>query len=86
MHMKGELRKASAHFEKALEINPRYTEASLNLAITYNDLGEFKKAQEVLHDGGPDRPPLTPTPLILTSRGNLPTSIINWAILTLSST
>jgi len=37
--MKGELRKAAAHFEKALELNPRYTEASLNLAVTYNDLG-----------------------------------------------
>ena len=39
--------KAAEHFQKALELNPRYTEASLNLAVTYNDLGEFQKAQEV---------------------------------------
>ena len=41
------LKKAAEHFEKALELNPRYTEVSLNLAVTYNDLGEFNKAQEV---------------------------------------
>jgi tetratricopeptide (TPR) repeat protein len=45
--MKGAMRQAVEHFEKALELNPRYTEASLNLAVTYNDLGEYKKAQEV---------------------------------------
>jgi len=39
--------KAAEYFEKALDLNPRYTEVSLNLAVTYNDLGEFKKAQEV---------------------------------------
>ena len=46
-NLNGDLEGAASHFEKALELNPRYTEASLNLAVTYNDLGEFKKAQEV---------------------------------------
>ncbi len=34
-------------FEKALELNPGYTEASLNLAITYSDRGKYDKAREV---------------------------------------
>ncbi|GBE03063.1 TPR repeat-containing protein YrrB [bacterium BMS3Bbin06] len=46
-HLKGELEEAVNYFEEALHINPQYTEASLNLAITYNDLGEFSKAQEI---------------------------------------
>ncbi len=46
-NLNGDLKAAAGHFEKALELNPRYTEASLNLAITYNDLGEFKRAQEI---------------------------------------
>jgi hypothetical protein len=33
------------YFKRRLS-QPYYTEASLNLAITYNDMGEFKKAQE----------------------------------------
>ncbi len=38
---------ATEAFEKALVINPGYTEASLNLAITYSDLGKYEKAREV---------------------------------------
>ena len=38
---------AAEAFEKALAINPGYTEASLNLAITYSDLGKYEKAREV---------------------------------------
>lgn len=34
-------------FEKALEVNPGYTEVSLNLAITYGDLGMYEKSREV---------------------------------------
>jgi tetratricopeptide (TPR) repeat protein len=45
-HLKGDPQEAVTHFRKALQLNPLYTEASLNLAITYNDLGEFEKAQE----------------------------------------
>jgi tetratricopeptide (TPR) repeat protein len=46
-HLKGNLQEAVDYFERALELNPTYTEASLNLAITYNDMYEFKKSQEV---------------------------------------
>ncbi|MDH4227476.1 MAG: tetratricopeptide repeat protein [Deltaproteobacteria bacterium] len=34
-------------FSQAIRLNPRYTEASLNLAVVYNELGQFDKAQEV---------------------------------------
>ncbi|HXX58178.1 MAG TPA: tetratricopeptide repeat protein [Thermodesulfovibrionales bacterium] len=39
---------ASEYFEQALRINPSYTEASLNLSITYNALGRFAEAQDVI--------------------------------------
>ncbi len=38
---------AERHFERALSINPAYTEAALNLAVTYNDRGKYDKAREV---------------------------------------
>ncbi len=38
---------AIKYFQKALEINPNYTEVSLNLSVAYNEMGEFDKAQEV---------------------------------------
>jgi tetratricopeptide (TPR) repeat protein len=34
-------------FRQALQINPAYTEAALNLAVTYNDLGKYREAKEV---------------------------------------
>jgi tetratricopeptide (TPR) repeat protein len=37
---------AIKYLERAVEENPNYTEAVLNLAITYNSLGEFEKATE----------------------------------------
>ena len=46
-HTWGQFPKARAAFEDALKINPRYTEAALNLAITYNDLGRYAEAQEL---------------------------------------
>lgn len=46
-HLNSRLKEASEYFERALALNPMYTEASLNLAITYNEMGEFRKAQEV---------------------------------------
>jgi tetratricopeptide (TPR) repeat protein len=47
-HSWGQYSKARAMFEEALKINPRYTEAALNLAITYNDLGRYAEARDVL--------------------------------------
>ncbi len=38
---------AIGSFRKALEINPNYTEASLNLAVIYNELGRFDKSREM---------------------------------------
>jgi len=46
-HHNGDTTKAIDYFEKALKINPRYTEASLNLTISYNDKGEYEKASKV---------------------------------------
>ncbi len=37
-------------FTRALELNPRYTEASLNLAVVYNEKGEFDKGESVYLD------------------------------------
>jgi tetratricopeptide (TPR) repeat protein len=46
-HAWGQFSKARSEFEEALKINPTYTEAALNLSITYNDLGRYAEAREV---------------------------------------
>jgi tetratricopeptide (TPR) repeat protein len=46
-HQDGRLLEAQAMFEKALRINPSYTQAALNLAVTYNDLGRYQEAKEI---------------------------------------
>ncbi|MCK6547263.1 tetratricopeptide repeat protein [Myxococcota bacterium] len=46
-HTWGQFSKARAAFEEALRINPGYTEAALNLSITYNDLGRYAEAREI---------------------------------------
>jgi len=46
-HGKGELGKAANAFKKALELNPNYTEVSLNLAVTLNDMGRYTEAGEI---------------------------------------
>ena len=46
-HDRGALEAARDAFKRALEINPSYTEAALNLAVTYNDLGQYELAQQV---------------------------------------
>jgi len=45
---KGDLGRATDFFKKALSINPGYTEASLNLTVTLNDLGQYHEAKTVL--------------------------------------
>lgn len=40
-HLSGELKQARWCFEQALEVNPGYVEASLNLTVTCNELGEY---------------------------------------------
>jgi tetratricopeptide (TPR) repeat protein len=44
-HFQGKFASAVKYFNKALEINPRYTEATLNLAVLYNDLGQYADAK-----------------------------------------
>ncbi len=46
-HSRGNFIAAERHFERALAINPTYTEAALNLAVTYNDRGKYEAAREV---------------------------------------
>ena len=46
-HELGEFEAAERAFSKALELNPGYVEAALNLAIVCNDLGQYERAQEV---------------------------------------
>jgi tetratricopeptide (TPR) repeat protein len=46
-HLRGNLVAAEHHFERALAINPAYTEAALNLAVTYNDRGKYDAARDV---------------------------------------
>ena len=49
-HSKGKLEAARGHFEKALRINPNYTEAQLNLIVTLNDLGDYHRARDLYAD------------------------------------
>jgi tetratricopeptide (TPR) repeat protein len=44
---KGRLDQAIPYLEKALGINPHYTEAALNLVIAYNELGHYEQARQV---------------------------------------
>ena len=46
-HGQGRFTHAQESFEEALRINANYTEAALNLAVTYNDLGKYAQAKEV---------------------------------------
>jgi tetratricopeptide (TPR) repeat protein len=46
-HFRGNFIAAERHFERALALNPQYTEAALNLAVTYNDRGKYEAAREV---------------------------------------
>ncbi len=46
-HGQGKLVEAQGAFEEALRLNPSYTEAALNLAVTYNDLGKYAEARDV---------------------------------------
>jgi tetratricopeptide (TPR) repeat protein len=48
-YQRGRLLEALGHFEEALRLNPAYTEAALNLAVTYNDLGKYEESKRVYH-------------------------------------
>jgi tetratricopeptide (TPR) repeat protein len=46
-HAQGDFAEAERSFEKAVSLNPNYTEAQLNLMVTYNDLGKYDSAREI---------------------------------------
>ncbi|MFO0568774.1 MAG: tetratricopeptide repeat protein [Polyangiaceae bacterium] len=46
-HSRGDFAEAERHFERAVQINPNYTEAQLNLMVTYNDLGKYDEARRL---------------------------------------
>lgn len=46
-HARGNFPQAEHHFERALAINPSYTEAALNLAVTNNDRGKYEAARQI---------------------------------------
>lgn len=46
-HGRGDFASAERHFERAVELNPNYTEAQLNLMVTYNDLGKYDAARQI---------------------------------------
>jgi len=63
-HVEGKFASSIDFFEQALAINPRYTEAMLNLAVLYNDLGQYAEAKKLygkLKGGkGAGRAPIEP--------------------------
>ena len=46
---KGLHERAAHYFEKALALNPKYTDASLSLVVTYNELQKFAEAERVFN-------------------------------------
>jgi Flp pilus assembly protein TadD len=46
-HSRGDFVRAESHFQRAVKLNPNYTEAQLNLMVTYNELGKYDAAREV---------------------------------------
>ncbi len=46
-YQRGQVEVARPSFERALELNPRYTDAALNLAVCYNELGRYDDAKAV---------------------------------------
>ncbi len=46
-HDQSRFAEAEEAFEEALKINPLYTEAALNLSVTYNDRGKYDRARDV---------------------------------------
>jgi len=70
-HGMGRFAEARAAFERALEINPEYTEAAINLAITYNDLGHYAQAQRLMARLEPQPGPVGPRTLDPFVRGKI---------------
>lgn len=59
---RGDFVRAVDRLEQAIAINPRYTDALLALAITYNDLGRYDDSREVRERLAAALPPGGPRP------------------------
>lgn len=70
-HGTGRFAEARAAFERALEINPDYTEAALNLAITSNDLGRYAEAHALMERLSPEPGSVGPRTLDPFTRGKI---------------
>jgi tetratricopeptide (TPR) repeat protein len=46
-HTQGDFTRAESHLEKAVKLNPNYTEAQLSLMVTYNELGKYDAARRL---------------------------------------
>ena len=49
-YYEGDITEAQKHFWKSLEINPNYSEAKTNLALTYLDNGDKNRARDYLKE------------------------------------
>lgn len=47
LSLEGQREEAVQHLKRALEINPKYTEAAVNLAYLLNELGRYEEAMEI---------------------------------------
>lgn len=47
LSLEGNREEAVTYLKKALEINPKYTEAAVNLAYLLNELGKYEEAMEI---------------------------------------
>jgi len=69
-HDRGQVTLAQEYFEKALRINPRYTEAALNLAVTYNEQGKYSEAKKI-HEYASSLKPDNPNNIEPFARGKI---------------
>lgn len=72
-HVKGQFTKALRLFARALEINPAFTEAKVNLMILLQDLGRYDRSQQILRhiQRSADALPQSPDPLSKNKLANL---------------